>query len=75
MDIFPDDTSTLFGPFLPSPATIISHQQAFRTAIYIAIGIDGCLRAARKRGEDGTTVVREYGGEIYGQQLSYLRLC
>jgi hypothetical protein len=33
-------TSTWFGSFLPSPATIISHQQTFRTVIWIDIGID-----------------------------------
>jgi hypothetical protein len=33
-------TSTSLGSFLPSPAKIISHQQAFRTAIYLAIGTD-----------------------------------
>jgi hypothetical protein len=55
-------TSTLFGPFLPSPATLISHQQAFRTAIYIAIGVD--VSGRRGNGAETKTVVLENGGKI-----------
>jgi len=48
-------TSTLFGSFLPSPAAILCHQQAFRTVIYL----DRYLARKWWRGESGTGVWRE----------------
>jgi hypothetical protein len=60
--MLPNDRFTLtsFDSFLPSPATIICHQQAFKLVIYW----DQYPRAARKwwRGEGGTMVRRSDEG-------------
>jgi hypothetical protein len=52
-------TSTMVGLFLPSPATILCHQQAFRTAIY-SIRYPGVARKWNAEGGAGVL----YGWEI-----------